>query len=755
VAEGRRVTKGVKMDAASLVSVIKSHRASALGVEDGDLSQERASAMDHYHGRPYGNEVEGRSQVVSRDLAEAVDWIMPAIMKVFTQSGRLAEFDPVGPEDEKLAEQESDYVNQVMMKDNPGFMVLHDAIKDTLLLKNGYAKHWWAEEDKTEEAEYSGMTLEGITKLITDLEKAGATVEVAGQESRMVDLGEMAGMPPQNPAQQIMQPMMVELFDIKLKITRKTGKVIWMATPSEEVRVSKKCRGSLQDSPFTEHVTKKTRSELIEMGIDADFVEGLPAYGETSTDSQTLARDSTDDESETTGGGNTDRSMDEIEFCEAYVKVDYEGTGVAQWRKVVTCADQIPPGDDWNEVIPAGPMTGFVAKRVPHRHIGESLDDELSDLQEIMTVLKRQLLDNIYRTNNAEMAVNEDANLRDFMTSTPGGVKRVRGNGPVGNAFQPIITTPIIDKILPVIDFFENSKETRTGVSRSTTTMDPDVLQNTTKGAYMEGLSRASQKVEMITRMLAETGVKESVLQVHGLLMRHQNQARTVQMRGKWVPVNPQEWKERTDLTVRVGLGTGSEEEKRTKLQLLSGLQMPLLQAIGQAPPPVYARMYALFEDVANTLGIDAPEKYAVTPMSPEHKQIQLMAQQQQKQGQGANQLAEAEQVKAQAALQMAAQKDQFERERTMLNARLDAERAEADRRLDVMLERMRLQSKEAIAAMAEETKLLLQGMRIDMGAPGLSAGVQGNPGMPMEMAGAPQGPPMDQQTMPPDGMGA
>ena len=121
--------------------------------------------MDHYHGRPYGNEVEGRSAVVSKDLAEAVDWALPSIMRVFTQSGSIAEFDPIGPEDEQLAQQESDYTNQVIMRDNNGFMVLHDAIKDTLLLKNGYVKHFWEETEKVEEVPYTGLTMEQIIQM--------------------------------------------------------------------------------------------------------------------------------------------------------------------------------------------------------------------------------------------------------------------------------------------------------------------------------------------------------------------------------------------------------------------------------------------------------------------------------------------------------------------------------------------------------------------------------------------------------------
>lgn len=591
----------MKLTERDLIAIIQSHRKEALGSEDGDLSDQRATAMDHYHGRPYGNEVDGRSVVVSRDLAEAVDWALPVITRAFVQSGNLAEFSPVGPEDEQLAQQESDYVQQVLMKDNPGFINLHDAIKDTLLLKNGYVKHWWEVSEKVEDSDYSGLTLEALTKMLSDLEARGATVEIKGQGSKIVQTE--AGP--------------LEVFDVKLQIKRKCGKLVWLAVPTEEVRVSKKCRGSLQDSPFTEHATRKTRSELIELGMPRDFVDTLPAWDDRDNDQERNARDSVADESNDVHGNTSqDRSMDEIEYCEAYVKVDYDDDGIAELRKVVTCADRIPPGDEWNEAIPAVPMTGFVMKRVPHRHVGESLDDELADLQEIKTTLIRQLQDNVYLTNNSEKAVNERVNLKDMLTTTPGGVKRVKGEGPIGDAIMPLITPPVFDKILPVIDYWDKTKEIRTGI-RPGSDMDPDVLKETTKGAFLEHLNRASQKIEMITRLIAETGVKELVIQSHGILTRHQDQPRMVQLRGKWVQINPREWKERTDLNVRVGLGTGNEEEKRQKLLMLTQLQ-DRLGAQGMVNPE---HAYALFEDVVKTMGFDVPDKYVMSPSSPEFQQ--------------------------------------------------------------------------------------------------------------------------------------
>ena len=684
-----------KMSPEDLAAIVSAMRRDALGVEDGQLSQERAKAMDHYHGRPYGNEVEGRSAVVSKDLAEAVDWALPSIMRVFTQSGSIAEFDPIGPEDEQLSQQESDYTNQVIMRDNDGFMVLHDAIKDTLLLKNGYAKHFWEETEKVEEVPYSGLTLDQIAQMLGAMEQEGAKVEITEQESttELIDT-------PQG-------PMPVELFNLTLKVTRKSGKVTVLAVPTEEIRVSKRCRGSLQESPFTEHVTRKTRSELIEMGMPRDFVDNLPALNETDNDLQTYSRDSVSDESKSTGANIIDRSMDEIEYCEAYVRVDFDGDGIAELRKVVTVGDKIPPGKQWNEPIPAVAITGFVAKRVPHRHVGESLDDELADLAEIKTTLTRQMLDNIYLTNNNQWLVNERVNLKDFMTSLPGGVRRVKGDMPVSGAAEAVQATPIIGQILPVVDYFDRVKEGRTGLTKASTGMDPDVLKESTKGAFMENLNRASQKIEMITRLIAETGVKELVMQVHGLLCRHQDKPRMVRLRGSWTNVNPQEWRERTDLTVRVGLGTGNEEQKREKLMLVAQLQQQLGGAFGLVGPE---QAFSLFEDLAKTMGFDMPEKYVMSPASPQYQQMQ----QQRGQGPG-NPLAEAEQVKGQYAMQVKQMQEQFKQQIDGLKLQFENAQADKDRA-----------SREAIEAMKAEVQLMIANMPRDIAAPGIAAGMQG-----------------------------
>lgn len=698
----------MKLTDEELLAIIETHRADSLGVEDGELSNERAIALDRYHGRPYGNEMEGRSAIVSKDLSEAVDWAMPAIMRIFTQGGTVAEFDPISQEDEAQAEIETDYVNQVIMRDNAGWIVLHDAIKDTLLLKNGYVKHWWDVTEKIEEPKYRGLAIEEIQQMMQQLQQDGAKVEIKGQEVREV-------MTPQGP---------IQVFDVDLKIVRQMGKVRIEAVPCEEIRVSRKCRGSTQESPFVEHVTRKTRSDLIEMGMDREFVDQLSSYNETSrTGSQSFSRDSVSDENRVSYGNSVnDRSMDEIEYCEAYIRVDWDGDGVAELRRVVSVGNQIPEGEEWNEPIPEVAITGFVAKRVPHRHVGESIYDDLGDLQEIKTVLQRQLLDNIYLINNSQTAINERCNIGDFMSSMPGGLKRIEGMDPVGDAFHSIITPSIIGDLMPAINYVDQVKESRTGITKASSGLDPETLSDVTKGAYMENMARASQKIEMITRLIAETGVKELVLRVHSLLTRYQDKQRIIRMKGKYVPVNPQGWRERTDVTVKVGLGTGNEEDKQRKLMLVAQLQRDMLAPLGL----IEARQaFALFSDIAKTMGFDMPDKFALSPDSPEYQQkvknpqpnpqiqveqMKLQADVQKTQAQSQSevqkiqaqlqQAMQIEQMKAQAKLQevqanleLQASNDRRDGEREAMKAQHEAQAAERELQFRERLEAAKLQS--------------------------------------------------------------
>ena len=133
-----------------------------------DLSDEQADNLDYYYGEPFGNEEKDRSHVVTRDVLETVEGIMPDLMKIFTSSDQVVEFDPMGPEDEDRVEIQGRYINHVFMNRYNGYKIFYDWFKDALLMKNGVLKVGW---EKCEEIQFKQF--EGLTKEMYDLIKDG------------------------------------------------------------------------------------------------------------------------------------------------------------------------------------------------------------------------------------------------------------------------------------------------------------------------------------------------------------------------------------------------------------------------------------------------------------------------------------------------------------------------------------------------------------------------------------------------------
>ncbi|MGM4997831.1 portal protein [Tardiphaga sp. 538_B7_N1_4] len=148
------------MTVPDLKAMLASQRSEALSVNNAaELSTDRERAMDYYLGRmPDLPAQDGRSSAVSSDVADTIEGLMPSLMDIFAGSDEVVRFEPVGPEDEEAAQQETDYVNHVFMQRNPGFMTLYSFIKDALLSKVGIVKVWWEEREEEERETYYGLT---------------------------------------------------------------------------------------------------------------------------------------------------------------------------------------------------------------------------------------------------------------------------------------------------------------------------------------------------------------------------------------------------------------------------------------------------------------------------------------------------------------------------------------------------------------------------------------------------------------------
>jgi len=340
----------------------------SLGYGDGRLTQQRTDAMDRYYGKKYGNEQEGRSQIVTRDVADVIEWIMPSLMKIFTGGDKIVKFEPQGPEDVEMAEQATDYTNYVIMKQNPGFSIIYSWFKDALLQKNGIVKHYWDDTTEITREEYKNLTEEEFTSFLIDddveIIEHTANGELTEEEVMM------GNMP---------QPI---LHDVVIKRTNESGQVRIEPVPPEEFLINKYAKG-IEDARFVGHRVKRTKSDLIAQGYPKSKIERAFSAEESEYKSERLAR--FDFDGDATYGGDVDEG---IWVTECYIKVDFDNDGIDELRKITKVGDELLD----NEAVDSVPFSSLTPVPMPHKFYGLSIYDLISDLQLIKTTLMRNLL---------------------------------------------------------------------------------------------------------------------------------------------------------------------------------------------------------------------------------------------------------------------------------------------------------------------------------------------------------------------------
>src|SRR4249920_1666683 len=228
-ADKRASKRGKKLTDSELLAIVEAEFQTSMGKPDGEISKERAKAWKFYLAKPLGNEIEGQSQVVSADVAEVVDSIMPSMLRIFTTADNLVSFDPVGREDEAGAAQESDYVNYVFFKQNPSFLILYTWFLDALVQKNGVVKAYWDKSEKVTTETYEELTEDELAVLLDDDE-----LEATEQETRQIMLTQNI----QTPMGAMPQQMPTTIYDVTFKRTCKTGQVCIEPVPPEQYRIS-------------------------------------------------------------------------------------------------------------------------------------------------------------------------------------------------------------------------------------------------------------------------------------------------------------------------------------------------------------------------------------------------------------------------------------------------------------------------------------------------------------------------------------
>jgi hypothetical protein len=574
-----------KMTLSELKALLEAERNDALAaIAASKLSAERSEAMDYYLGDMARDmpAPEGRSRAVSTDVADTIEGLMPSLMEIFCAGDEVVKFEPVGPDDVAAAEQETDYVNHVFMQQNPGFLVLYTFIKDALLSKTGIVKVWWEERALEERETYLDLTDDAFALLAADPD-----MEIAAHSARPA-LPPPDGDPPSlrfgghaiasATADEDLPEGGPLLHDVVCVRAKSAAQARIEPVPPEEFGISRNAR-SLRDCDYCFHKILIQQAKLIAEGYDPDQVKTLPTYT-ALTNIEEVRRDTVNEYEYT--GDEANQAARRIETTEHYIRMDYEGDGRARLYKVRTGGQQgdilvkdgKPDVEEFDD-IPFAAMTPVIQT---HRFFGRSIADLVMDIQRIKTALLRALLDNAYLANNPRVEVAEQfagpETLDDLLVSRPGGIVRTRQPGGLNWQTVPSIAA----QTFPVLEYMDAARELRTGVTRQGQGIDANALQNQSATAVNQVFTAAQARIKLIARIFAETGIRDLFSLVHEVVRKHGSVRQTVQLRRRWVTIDPREWKKRDHMTINVGLGTGTKQAQIGALQMIIGAQK---EAIG------------------------------------------------------------------------------------------------------------------------------------------------------------------------------
>ena len=556
---------------------------------DEELSPDREKAGRYYRGEPFGDEEEGRSKVVSRDVSDTVRAILPSMMRIFFGGERVMEFSPVGPEDAEMAEQATDYVHYVFTRDNRGFMVLYSAVKDALLRRTGAIKTWWDDSIEVSFEDYEGIDDATLALLEEDPELEILTDEAypdevaqAALEAQMLQMAQQAPQPGQPPAEALEPPPPPMLHDVSVRRTRQTGRIRAEAIPPEELLIARGAR-SFQDADVIGHRVELTVSDLVAMGYARKTIEEHLDSDELSSNAERLARHPED-----FSGPANDAGLQKVLYTEAWARLDEDDDGIAELRKYCCIGSQyeVLRSDPASHV----PIADLCPDPEPHRAIGWSIHDLVHDIQRIKSQILRGMLDSLAQTLNPRAGVVEgEVNMQDVLSNEVGAPIRMRRPG----MYQPFETPFVGQAAFPALEYMDRLKEKRTGITDATQGLDAATLQSTTASAVNATVEAAQQQIELIARIFAETGISTLYRNLLHLVVTHQDKPRMVRLRNNWVQMDPRSWNVDMDLVVDPALGSGTWEKRLQILSLVAEKQEMLLQTLGPQNPLVSLGQYS------------------------------------------------------------------------------------------------------------------------------------------------------------------
>lgn len=706
------------MSETQLTALVDRHISDALDFDSSLLKYKRELELQFINGDVDIPSEEGKSKVVSHDMADTLNAVIPGLLKVFLSTDRVVVYEPRRPDfqiqkkkdlmtgmvmpmrvdlSKERADQCTDYVNYVFLSDCSGYQVLYNAMYSGLAHGNGIIKHWWDDAPEYVTETRRGLSEEAFIKLVGDEDveviehtaypdasftfasaepnpaliaataPPGAPPATAGAGTQappvqpaglagsgaglpgVLELPAMGGsvgqtqgdgQPPGDqgavlaggqhgigaaatgdalaPPEPFLQPM---LHDVRIRRVISHGRLMIKAVPDEEFMISRMATALTERDcgGFVGHSYRETRSELIKQGYDPERVMELSASQQKWDIEKQVREELVDMINPPT---DNDETLELVDVFECYVLCDYNGDGVAEWRQVIMAGGtgnrNILANEEWDGDLP---FTDLVPEPVPYRWRGRSIGDDTIDIQRIKTTLLRQMLNNLYATNNPQKLVSKNAVDPPFMDAL---VNQELGAVIVANSLDAVRTLDVpftAKESYSMLEYFDGVTMKRTGVNQQDKSLDANTLQNVSATAANIAQTAAHAKVETYARNISENGLKRLFGCLLKLIYNNQDRSRTIRLRGEWVEMDPRQWDPDMDVTINTGLGSGSRERDLGALMGVLQEQKQIAQSLGPTNP------IAGVDQILNTLrkmaecaGLKGVEQYFGEP-TPEFKQ--------------------------------------------------------------------------------------------------------------------------------------
>jgi hypothetical protein len=635
-AELQRLIDGILTDAEQLV--------------DGELSPERAKATNYYLGKKFGNEEEGRSQVVITEVRDTVHGIMPSLLRIFFGPERVVEMAPRTAAGVQIAKQATDYIQYVFAEDNKGFLRTYDVLKDGLVRKIGIFKYWW---DKSSKRSYREEGLDYKTALA-----------LAARDDVTITLSEEYE-PDADEANEGDEPRAESTWTLEYTVAIE-GKPCIVAVPPEEFIFNRGARDP-EEAQMLGHRMEKERGELIALGISE---KDLDAHG--GADSALAFNTEAIERSSSITQPNTEPDAGEankkIIYTEAYTYIDVDGDGEAELRRICTIGPEHYVVV--NEPIDDRPFAIFCPIPEPHTLLGQSVADLTMDLQLVKSSLVRSMNDSLALSIFPRMGFVEGmVNVEDLLNTEIGAPIRMKRESAV-----QVISHPFTgEAAMPILQYFDEVSENRTGRNKGAMGLDADALQSSTDGAVGAAIAASQEQTEMIARIFAEQTLKPLFRGIYKLLVKYRPAKRLVRLRGDYTEIDTTQWEADMDVTVNVALGSGDVQKRIAALGNVLAKQEGWLQMFGPGPDnpltsvqqyrETFARIVELsgFKDVSTFVkqipaNWQPPQPQGPPPPSPEQVLAQAQLQIEQMKTQKDLQIKQAE-------LSLKQQQQQFDQE--------------------------------------------------------------------------------------------